>query len=298
MQPTPTGSSVIAYEAAPGEVNALSMSGTVGPGDFRMAFSEFSAPSFAGAGCVAPTPVVCGEVDRAFPVIVALNDQDDVARVNSFTQTLTLDAGSGNDDVLAGGIDASADGGSGSDTIHLAANNLATGHGGTGRDRIAAGLGAAAARLDGGLSSDLLVPGGFLFNEAVGGSGDDRLVSFTGSEVILSGDSGSDMLVALGRGSVQLNGGSSTDIVSAELGGVTVSAGSDHDLIYVRGAAGTAADTVSCGTGFDAVWANRGDNVADDCELELSFNSSLPRVARAISDAQDLLAHRPDPAAR
>ncbi len=69
-----------------------------------------------------------------------------------------MDAGSGNDDVLAGGIDATADGGSGSDSILLAANNVVTGNGGDGRDRIYGGLGAAAAILTGGRSGDLLSP--------------------------------------------------------------------------------------------------------------------------------------------
>jgi Ca2+-binding RTX toxin-like protein len=295
MRPAPTGSSVIAYDAAPGEVNALSMSGTISPGDFRMGIFEFSAPLIARPGCAAGTPVVCGEVDRAFPVIVTLNDESDVANVNSFTSTVNMDAGSGDDDVLAGGIDASADGGPGNDTIRLAANNLTTGQGGTGRDRIAAGLGAAAARLDGGSGNDLLVPGGFLFNEADGGHGADRLVSFTGRDVTLNGQAGSDVLVAAGGSGIVLNGGSGSDVIASELGGVTVSAGSGWDLIDVRGPAETSADTVSCGPGVDVVWANRADDVARDCEIELGFNPSLGKVAAAIEDAHDLLAHIPDP---
>ena len=156
------GSQVIAYKAEPGEVNAVEMVGTVNGGlDFRMEFFEFSAPLTAGPGCVAGFPVICGEVDDAFPVDVSLGDQKDIASVNSLTEDLTLDAGSGSDDVFAGGIDANADGGSGNDTIRLAANNITTGTGGSGHDRLAAGLGAAAATLGGGTGNDLLVPGGF-----------------------------------------------------------------------------------------------------------------------------------------
>jgi Ca2+-binding RTX toxin-like protein len=269
------------------------MSGTIAPFDFRMEFFEFSAPLTAGPGCVAGSPVVCGEVDQAFPVIVTLNDEDDVANVNSFTGNMTMDAGSGDDDVLAGGIDASADGGPGHDTIRLAANNLTTGHGGSGRDRIAAGLGAAAAQLDGGTGGDLLVPGGFLFNEANGGDHADRLVSLSGGDVTLSGQGGSDVLVATGGSSIELHGGSGSDIIASDLGGVTVTGGSGSDVIDVRGAG--AADTVTCGSGFDIVWANGADSVTSDCELELGFNVTLRKVADAIDDAQDLLAHTPDP---
>jgi Ca2+-binding RTX toxin-like protein len=296
MRPTPTGSAVIGYDAAPGEANALSMRGIVAPGDFRMAFFEFSAPLSAGAGCVAGTPVVCGDPGQAFPVIVTLGDQADVANVNSFTQNVTLDAGSGNDDVLAGGIDASADGGDGNDTIRLAANALTTGFGGPGNDRIAAGLGAAAARLDGGSGNDLLVPEGFFFNRAEGGLGDDRLVALSGRDFVMSGQAGRDVLVATGGTGITLNGGASTDIIAGKLGGITVNAGSGHDVIDVRGSSGSAADTVTCGTGWDIVRANGVDDVADDCEVELSFSGgTLPPVADAVDDAQDLLDHTPDP---
>jgi Ca2+-binding RTX toxin-like protein len=296
MRPTPFGGAVIAYDAAPGEVNALSMSGTIGPGDFRMGFFEFAAPLTAGAGCVAGTPVICGAADQAFPVIVTLNDRNDVANVNSQTQSLTLDAGSGRDDVLAGGIDASADGGDGSDTIRLAANNLARGTGGAGNDRIAAGLGAAATILDGGPGNDLLVPEGFLFNTAEGGADNDRLVSLSGRGHTLSGQGGRDILVAAGGSGITLNGGSSSDIIAGKLGGLTVDAGSGHDVIDVRGPSDGAADTVTCGSGWDIVRANGVDDIADDCEVELSFSGgTLPSVADAIDDAQDLLDHTPDP---
>src|SRR4051794_18409768 len=110
----PGGHPTIAYTAAPGEVNALEMHGTVGGGlDFRMPFNEYSAPLTVGASCAGLLPTICGFADQAFPVTVSLADEDDVASVNSFTGTLAMDAGSGNDDVLAGGIDAQADGGSG-----------------------------------------------------------------------------------------------------------------------------------------------------------------------------------------
>ena len=101
---SPTGSPVITYVAGSGEVNRLRMEGTVnGPFDLRMEFFEFGAPLTAGPGCLAGSPVICGEVDQAFPVDISLGDERDVANVNSFTGSLRLDAGPGSDDVLAGG---------------------------------------------------------------------------------------------------------------------------------------------------------------------------------------------------
>jgi len=296
----PGGTPTIAYAAAPGEVNALEMHGTVGGGfDLRMPFNEYSAPLTVGAGCGGLLPTICGRVDQAFPVAVSLADKDDVASVNSFTDDLTMDAGSGNDDVLAGGLDATAGGGSGNDSIILAANSLTTGNGGDGRDRIYAGLGAAAARLTGGRGGDLLVPDGFAFNDAEGDSGDDRLVSFTGDTVTLSGESGNDVLAApTSGGDVTLNGGSGRDTIVSHVGGVTVDAGSGTDFVDVRGDASSAADTVSCGSGRDVAWANSGDAVASDCEVVIRRGTPpvIGKVSSAVDAAHALAAHRPDPA--
>ena len=295
----PGGTPTITYTAAPGEVNALEMHGTVGgPLDFRMPFFEYSAPLTVGASCTDGVPVLCGFVERAFPVDVSLGDENDVASTNSFTGNLAMDAGSGNDDVLAGGIDAVADGGRGSDSILLAADGSATGGGGSGRDKIYGGLGAAAALLTGGTGRDLLVPDGFLFNRADGGSGNDNLVSFTGDAVTLSGQSGADLLIApTGRGDITLDGGSGPDVAQSHVGGVTVDAGSSADLVEVRGGAETAPDTVACGSGLDVVYADADDVLASDCEVVL--HRTPPTFQRAVSAeaaARALIAHRPNPA--
>jgi Ca2+-binding RTX toxin-like protein len=294
-------SPTIVYTAAPGEVNALEMHGTVGgPFDFRMPFFEYSAPLSAGAGCADAQPTVCGAVGHAFPVSVALADGDDVASTNSFTGNLTMSAGSGSDDVLAGGIDATADGGSGDDTILLAANNLATGTGGYGRDRLAAGLGAAAARLDGGSKADLVVSDAFAFGDVHGGYGNDALVGLSGTQLTLSGDGGSDALVAPASSQprVTLDGGSGDDIAYSHAGGVAVAADSGDDTVDVRGGSTTAPDTVTCGSGHDVVYADAGDDVASGCEkVVFKAAPTLTRVVEAQAAAHALLAHRPNPRA-
>jgi Ca2+-binding RTX toxin-like protein len=279
---TASGSTqTIAYAAAPGEVNALEMHGTVNGGlDFRMPFFEYSAPLDVGTGCTGLLPTICGAPDKAYRVSVSLGDENDVASTNSYTQALQMNAGSGDDDVLAGGIDATADGGDGNDVMLLAANSLVTGHGGSGRDRIYGGLGAAAARLTGGTGGDLLVPDGSAFDTAQGGPGNDRLVSFGGYEVTLSGGSGLDTIVSRG-------------------GGAAVDAGAGGDVVDVRGDAASEPDSVACGSGHDVVWANADDDVAADCETVMRSGTApaLPKVDAAIDAAEALTAHRPNPSA-
>lgn len=290
---------VITYKAKAGEVNAVAMSGTVGGGgDLRMAFFDYRSRLAAGSGCVPGFPVICGQVDLAFPVEVWLGDKGDVANVNSFSGVVTMDAGSGDDDVLAGGIDATADGGTGNDTIQLAANSAARGNGGSGRDRISGGLGAVAAILDGGSGGDLLVPNGSLFNDAKGAGGDDQLVTFTGRQISLAGGDGDDVLLVAGAGGpTRLDGGEDDDIVVSHVGGATVEAGSGQDVIDVQG--GESPDTVACGAGFDVAWLDETDTAAADCELKLRSDApDLRTVTAAETAARALLAHRPDPSKR
>lgn len=292
---------VIVYKAKPGEANALRMSGTIGGGaDLRMAFFEYSARLVPGSGCSGRSPVVCGRFDAAFPVEVSLGDRADVAYVNSYTDRASVDAGGGDDDVLAGGFDATAAGGSGNDTIHVAASNGARGSAGSGRDRITGGLGAVAAILDGGGGNDLVVPDGSLFNDARGGAGNDRLVAFQGRETRLAGGDGDDLLVAAGgRGPILLDGGDDDDLAFSHAGDVTANLGAGHDVVDVQGGPDTAPDSVSCGPGRDVAWVDEADAVAADCEL--AFRSAAPafgRVDSAAAAAQALLEHRPDPTQR
>jgi hypothetical protein len=290
---------VIAYKAKSGEVNALKMNGTVGGGfDLRMAFFEYSSRLTPGPGCESRFPVICGAFDAAFPVDVSLGDRSDVADVNSFTERLALDAGSGDDDVLAGGFDATAEGGSGNDTIRVAANNGTRANGGSGRDRVTGGLGALAAILDGGSGNDLLVPDGSQFNDAKGAGGDDQLVTFKGRQITLAGGDGDDvLLVASASGASRLDAGDDDDTIVSRAGNATVEAGAGNDVVAVLG--GTAPDTVVCGPGVDVVWLDESDTAATDCELKLrSTAPSFRKVAIAEAAAQALLAHFPDPTTR
>lgn len=74
-----------------------------------------------------------------------------------------------------------------------------------------------------------------------------------------------------------------------------VDAGAGADLIDVVG--GTVASTVTCGKGFDVVWADSADVLSADCERRIDASSppALPGVAQAVTRAQALLNHFPQP---
>jgi hypothetical protein len=93
-------------------------------------------------------------------------------------------------------------------------------------------------------------------------------------------------------GGASIEGGSGNDRIQSA-GGATISGGSGADLIDAADGSGTP-DTISCGSGLDAVWVDAGDTVAQDCELQMTGPAPpLPGVAGAISDAQALLTHTP-----
>jgi Ca2+-binding RTX toxin-like protein len=281
----------LGYRASPGERNALALQRFTWP----MAFSEYSADVEVGPGCTPGFPILCGEGPPRSFIGVELGNRDDVAHVNGDYGPTVVHAGTGDDDVLGGGLDATAYGGAGDDTLVLAANNAGYGYGGSGDDRITAGLGAGGAFLVGGSGSDLLVPDGSSGSTARGGSGDDALVGVNRNED-LAGGNGDDVLFASFGG--QLHGGAGRDLVVARSRSVVVDAGSGADLVDVAGGEGGFADDVRCGRGRDVVWADLADVVAADCESRRAGPApAFPALVAARAAADALLAHRPDPSA-
>lgn len=283
----------LVYQAAPGEVNALALTSMNWP----LPFVEYAAPLTVGPGCVPGTPVLCGNPGGPFGtgIHVTLGDRADVATVNSYFGGTTMNAGSGDDDVVAGGFDATASGEAGDDTIRLAADSGTFGFGGPGDDRLTGGSGAYDVELDGGPGRDLLVPNGRPYNYAHGGPGRDSLVSLGGA-TRLYGENGSDVILAFFGGA--LDAGRGPDLVIAASGAHTVSAGPGADRIDTVDSGNAAPDSVSCGAGFDVVWADTDDTVSADCERRRSGPApQFPRAIRAEADARALLLHRPDPSA-
>jgi Ca2+-binding RTX toxin-like protein len=278
------GTTRVLYRAAPGEANAPQLTSS----PFAQSFVDFGAPLVAGAGCVPGPPVQCGP----FPIQADLGDRDDVASINSFIGNSIVDAGSGDDDVLAGGnTDTTAYGGSGDDTIRVTTDGQANAFGGSGDDRIGGGFSQVIDVFAGEGGDDLLVSAAR--GSLDGGAGDDDLVS-SGFGITLNGGSGNDVIVA--RSGTVL-GGKGSDIVSGHGGVLTVDAGPGTDVVDVfDGDPGAAPDTVSCGSGLDVAWVDANDNVSRDCEIRIHAKGlDLPQVARANAHAHALLAHLPHP---
>lgn len=275
------GTGTVIYQASPGEANKLNLAAPFGP----FGFADTGAVLSAGLGCTAGAPITC----PAGPIAATLGDRADSARVNSFAPAgdVSVDGGTGNDDLLVGANSAAtAIGGSGDDIIVMASNAGTTASGGVGSDRLAGLSGSDVLNGDGG--ADLLTErAGSAGATLSGGDGSDRLVG--GEADDLDGGNGNDLLV----GGVTIDGGNGTDLITST-GGATITAGPGADLINAADGSG-AVDTISCGAGYDVVWADATDHVARDCERRLSGPAAaLPGTAAAIADAQALLAHRPN----
>lgn len=279
-------SGTVTFQASPGEANKLNLASPFGP----FGFADTGAPLSAGPGCTAGAPVTC----PAGPIVATLGDRADIARVNSFAPAgdVSVDGGTGNDDLLAGSNNgASAVGGSGDDIIVMVANGGATASGGPGSDRVA-GL-SGIDKLDGDGGADLLAERpGPAPSTLSGGDGNDRLVG--GDADNLSGGNGSDILIGGATfGGATLDGGNGIDLITST-SGATITAGSGADFVNAADGSGTA-DTIFCGPGYDFVWADATDRVSRDCERRLSGPApTFPGTAAAIADAQALLAHRPN----
>jgi Ca2+-binding RTX toxin-like protein len=280
------GSGLVIYQASPGEANKLNLASPFEP----LGFTDTGASLSAGPGCTAAVLVTC----PAGPISATLGDRADIARVNSFAAAgdVSVDGGSGNDDLLVGSNNnASAIGGSGDDVIVMVANGGATASGGAGSDRLAGLSGVDKLSGDGG--ADLLTeqPGPAPATLS-GGDGNDRLVG--GDADQLNGGNGSDILIGGAPfGATIVDGGNGSDLITST-GGATITAGAGADLVNAADGNG-ATDTISCGPGYDSVWADATDSVARDCERRLSGPApTLPGTAATIADAQALLAHRPN----
>jgi Ca2+-binding RTX toxin-like protein len=280
------GSGTVIYQAAPGEANKLNLASAFGP----FGFADAGAPLVAGPGCTADVLITC----PAGAITAMLGDRADSARVNSFAPAgdVAVDGGNGNDDLLVGGNNgASAVGGSGDDIIVMVANGGATASGGSGSDRLA-GL-SGIDKLDGDGGADLLTERpGPAPSTLSGGDGNDRLVG--GDADNLNGGNGTDILIGGATfGGATIDGGNGIDLITST-GGATITAGAGADFVNAADGSGTA-DTISCGPGYDFVWADATDRVSRDCERRLSGPApALPGTAVAIADAQALLAHRPN----
>jgi hypothetical protein len=285
------------FEAAPGEVNHLVLSG----GPTARSVIDETAPLVAGDGCrqVNDHEAVCG---NAYDVHVDLGDRDDHASFEATSADGAFVLAGPGDDVLAGGPGSeSFDGGDGRDTIS----------GGAGHDDVEGDDETPFAdRLDGGPGNDSLgyrthrvgvrvdlsdpsAPAG-AEGEGDQQSGFEEVFAGRGGPSELIGDDGPNFLAAEAPGS-RIDGRGGSDYVHA-VGSGTGEGGAGDDRI-VSHPGGSA----ECGDGADVVWGGVGGYrspagdwfssafglVAPDCErLRVQFSNasdSEPRPHPALS---------------
>ncbi|CAA9391940.1 MAG: Alkaline phosphatase [uncultured Rubrobacteraceae bacterium] len=128
---------------------------------------------------------------------------------------------------------------------------------------------------------DHYLVGGFGDDNVRGGAGEDTIVGFGFAEGWVNDDEGADTLSG-GGDTDHLQGGLGPDVISGGEGGDFISDGlGDHgspenSVDTIDGGRGDdrifsmtykpAQDVIGCGGGLDRVHADRGDEVADDCE--------------------------------
>ena len=269
----------LTFEASPGEVNDVTVSGS----SAERRVVDSGAPLVAGDGCrqVSEHEAVCGNATEMY---IRLGDAADRITLGDVDASGSAVSGGAGDDVLTGGPGSERlSGGDGSDAIAA----------GAGHDSVAGDDGTAFGdRLDGGPGNDDLDyrfhPAGVrvdLSDPAAGAPGEDDMQ--TGFEEVtagtagpseLVGDDGANMLIAEGPGS-HVAGRGGSDYLWVARGG-TADGGPGGDR--VTSVPGTSA---VCGEGNDVVWSGSGGYrrqadwltsdfglVAPDCErLRLEF---------------------------
>jgi Ca2+-binding RTX toxin-like protein len=109
-------------------------------------------------------------------------------------------------------------------------------------------------------------------DDVIGNRGIDWLDGGTGRDDVWGGED--DDRIYGDRGEDELHGGNDDDKVYAGCYGGCDQTGDNRDFLYggtgddIIGAENDKADTISCGSGFDEVWADPSDNVAAGCEVE------------------------------
>jgi hypothetical protein len=239
----------ISYQAAPFEVNDLTVGDVLTDSGVATAFFDGSAPLVAGAGCV-----TAGESVQCAPanVFARLGDGDDRASGFSSVEDLSFFGGTGDDVLQPSGSASYAEGGAGDDRIQISSNGRAEATGGSGDDILWASSGPSGF-LSGDNGADYLLSArtGTLH----GGAGADQIVAPEArfSSAAVYGDGGSDVLI----GGSSVYGGAGDDVIVAAH---DISGGDGSDWIDAQGG------NVSCGAGFDTVYDEGGAVIAPDCE--------------------------------
>jgi Ca2+-binding RTX toxin-like protein len=250
------------YAAAPGETNRLSVADF---GNGELVFGDTTAALTAGEGCRPAQPEGHGATCSAAgidQVRINVADGDDAVYGYYTTAPLIVDAGAGNDTVVAGQGTNTIFGGEGNDALTTTASGIpqsSTFDGGPGDDVITA--------LEGRDTTRGNPHGGVFFtgvrDQITCGDGND-VAKVDRLDTLAPGCE--DVTTFVDFATVLLRGTPGKDVIRAPrvaYRNYSIEAGAGNDRID---AVNGARDVVDCGRGHDAVVADRTDRVARNCE--------------------------------
>lgn len=259
----PAGSVIVTGTATQGEMltaDTSAISDEDGLGIFSFQWLRDGTPILGATG----TALVLGQVDVGAEISVRVSYTDGEGSVESLISSAVLveqRPGTGDNDVIVGGLSGSLiEGFGGNDTL-IGGDGDDTIAGGDGGDSIEAGSGndnVSASDGDdvvlGGVGNDSI--GGGLGNDSIdGGDGDDIIGGGFGADSIIGG-AGNDV-VAGGAENDTLSGGDGNDSMSGSFGNDLIDAGAGADDI----GGGTGRDTINAGSGHDRVGGGEGDDL-------------------------------------
>lgn len=257
---------VLAYTAMQGEVNHAEFASD-GDLDGLVYVYEYAAPVTLGAGCLvmpdpspSPSAFVCRGVESA---TVLGNDLDDKF-VGAIDDPVSIDGGSGNDQLWGHLADDRLDGGEGADRISGGRGDDVL-LGGPGNDYLEGDL--TVLRVEGGTERVEDVSGGGA-DELFGGAGDDLLHGNTGADTV-SGGVGVDEADFVNRDvdmTIEIDGVAG-DGAKGEGDNVLqdveqIATGGGDDLVITKGSNGSA-NRVRTGAGNDRIRPGDGADVID-----------------------------------
>ena len=262
------------YDAAPGEINDLTITATTR----AVTFADLGSDDFTRnlpSGCT-ELPVDIGvsatcNLRGWLAFDINLGDEDDWVHADTMPRRISLlvDGGEGADIVEPGAGNDVIEGKGGDDTLY----------GGQGNDIVIGGAGFDYVRGNGGND---IVSGGADFDFMFGDGGKDRMTGGGdldymfggGGDDMMDGDAGDDLVRGQG-GNDYVSGSGGDDEVFGGLGRDAIDGGAGNDLLRARDGE---RDSVACGAGMDEARVDAGelDQARRSCEVVKQADAANP----------------------